>query len=201
MLTLIQCAAVILCVVLVVTVVRLARGGSDDGTNNLVESIPIARFPARPQFPSSAPRSTRPAAGAAPDPVVRSHVAARAGGLVVTRSQMGDARWAATPDWPASSARAATPATADRTGTQDEQAELWSLVTRLRERMEQLHAECTEQRAEIANLRALLADTAREVAALQVAARSTTLPPGAPTASEPALPRTNVHPLKALRQR
>lgn len=199
MLTLIQCAAVILCVVLVVTVVRLARGGLDDGTKSPVESVPITRFPTGHQFPSSAARPTRPAAGPASDSLAPSRAAARAAGPVVTRSQMGDARWAATPDWPASPARAATPAAADRTSTQDEQAELWSLVTRLRERAEQLRAECTEQRAEIANLRALLADAAREVAELQVAARSTTPAPGSSTTSEPRLPRTNVYTLKALR--
>jgi hypothetical protein len=199
MLTLIQCAAVILCAVLVVTVVRLARGSLDDGEKNPVESVPITRFSTGPQFPSSAAPSTRPVAGLASDSLAPSHAADRATGPVVAGLQAGDARWPATPDWPASPARAARPATTDRTSAPDERAELWSLVIRLRQRAEELRAECTEQRAEIAELRALVADAAREVAELQAAARSATPRPGSSTTSEPRLPRTNVYALKALR--
>ncbi len=201
MLTLIQCAAVILFAVLVVTVVRLARGSPDEGKKTSVEPTPIVGLSPGPLLPTRAARSIRPVTGLASDPLARSHAAAWAAAPSRANFDAGLAGDTSPHGLPLSPMGEAGLGAAGGTSGQSEQDELWSLVIQLRDWAEQLRVECEAQQVEIEELRTLLADAAREVMERQASSRTTAPTQDVAAASEPRPPRANVYDLKSIRQR
>ncbi|HEX2552715.1 MAG TPA: hypothetical protein VHL98_03375 [Microvirga sp.] len=230
MLALVQIAAAVVLVLLVIAMVRLTRSRQGreepapeglertrraDADASPMPPAPLLREAAYAAVPAAGtgatapllPEATRmavPAAGIGPTGPA---APARTAPIVVAEQTMGDSGSRTV-------AAAATAATARRSAPAGADADdgLWELVLRLQDRAMALEAERSARAAEIAALRAALADARREVEALRgartaVEVHDTAAPARTdvevhePVAPEPRLPNVNIYELRPARRR